>query len=84
MRNTTIEWGGREINVILKSDGRIIPVEVKEKVDARDIEKFKGNMEYINAESGVMITLNQEMDYGGVKIYPAYKLEDLKLKQLLA
>jgi len=76
--------GGREINVILKSDGRIIPVEVKEKVDARDIEKFKGNMEYINAESGVMITLNQEMDYGGVKIYPAYKLEDLKLKQLSA
>ncbi|MCS7367315.1 MAG: ATP-binding protein [archaeon YNP-WB-062] len=76
--------GGREINVILKSDGRIIPVEVKENVDARDIEKFKGYMRYINAESGVMITLNQEMDYGGVKIYPAYKLEDLKLKQLLA
>ena len=73
-------WNGREINVILKFNGKIIPIEVKEKVDERDIEKFRRNMKYINAENGVMVTLNQEIDYEDIKVYPAYKVEDIKLK----
>jgi len=74
-------WG--EINVILKSNGKNIPIEVKEKAHARDIEKLRRNMKYINAGRGIIITLNQEMDYGDVEVYSAYELEDMNLKWLL-
>ena len=61
----------------------MIPMEVKEKAHARDIEKLRRNMKYINAGREVIITLNQEMNYGDVKVYPAYELEDMNLKWLL-
>ena len=43
-------WNGREINVTLKSNGEMIPIEVKEKADAKNIGKLKRNMKYISAE----------------------------------
>ena len=36
--------------MILKSNGEVIPIEVKGKADAKDYGKLKRNMKYISAE----------------------------------
>jgi predicted AAA+ superfamily ATPase len=68
--------GKREIDIILKNK-RLLPIEVKESVSEEDLEKFLGLVKYVNAERGMMICLNQEMEREGAKVFPAYLVEDI-------
>ncbi len=66
--------GKKEINILLKNDG-LLPIEVKETVNDRDIAKFSKLIEYIKAKRGIIISLNQEMEKENIKVVPAYMIE---------
>ncbi|MGB9741489.1 MAG: DUF4143 domain-containing protein [Candidatus Bathyarchaeia archaeon] len=68
--------GRKEINILLKRDG-LLPVEVRETVDERDIANFSKLIEYVKAKRGIIVSLNQEMEKENVKVVPAYMIEFL-------
>jgi len=67
--------GKKEVDIILSKDSRIIPVEVKENVDERDIEKFSRLIREFGVERGFMITLSQKFERKEIDVVPAYLLE---------
>lgn len=68
--------GKKEINVILNGK-KVLPLEVKEKVSEEDLEKFSRLVNYIEAEKGIMVSLNQNMKKGNVEVIPAYSVEEI-------
>jgi len=67
--------GKKEIDIILSKDSRIIPIEVKESVDEKDVEKFSRLIREFGTEKGFMITLSQKFEEKEINVIPAYLLE---------
>jgi len=67
--------GKKEIDIILSKDSKIIPIEVKESVDEKDVEKFSRLIREFGAEKGFMITLSQKFEEKEINVIPAYLLE---------
>lgn len=70
----------KEIDIILKN-GRLIPIEVRESVNDRDIATYSKLIKRLNAERGVIISLNQEMKKNNIEVIPAYAIEQ-KINEL--
>jgi predicted AAA+ superfamily ATPase len=69
----------KEIDVILKRNGELLPIEVKENVEANDIKKFAGLLKDLQAKEGIIFTLEQfdEKNIGEkkIKILPSWCLD---------
>jgi len=66
--------GRKEIDIILKNK-EIIPIEVKEKVQEKDIKKLRKIIKQINANKGIIISSNQKTKIENIEIIPVYLLE---------
>jgi hypothetical protein len=61
-----------------KGNNEIIPVEIKVSFNEEDMRRFSNKIHSINAKIGIIILLNQEIQYKNIKVIPAYKIEKLK------
>lgn len=79
----TTSGGGKEIDIILKGYGGrgksgTLPVEVKADVGERDLEKFSALVDYVGAQSGIMISRSQSLKRGNLEVIPAYRAEGIR------
>lgn len=72
--------GKKEIDIILK-DGKILPVQVKAKVEEKDLSGFSDLMSYIKAERGLIVSLSQSMRRGNIEVVPSYLVEKALLRK---
>jgi hypothetical protein len=67
---------GKEIDIILVKEDKILPVEVKESIkEEADIENFSKLITYVKSKKGVIISLNQKIERKNIKVLPAYLIE---------
>jgi len=78
--NSYFKEGKKEIDMILK-DGKILPVEVKVKVEEKDLNGFSHLMSYIKAERGLMVSLGQSLRRGNIEVIPSYLLEKTYMRK---
>jgi predicted AAA+ superfamily ATPase len=67
---------GKEINIVLKGQEELLPIEVKEKVSEEDLRRFSNLISYINAKRGIIISLNQTMKRSNIEVMPVYLIEE--------
>ena len=68
--------GKKEVDIILRNK-ELLPIEVKESVDERDVDRFSKLVEYIGAKKGVILSLGREMKRMKVEVIPVYMIEFL-------
>lgn len=69
----------KEVDVILQRNGRLLPIEVKESVEEKDIKNFMKTLEFLGLKEGLIVTLEQFdekiIDKKRIRIIPAWTLE---------
>jgi hypothetical protein len=66
--------GRKEIDVILGGE-KPLPIEVKATVDEKDLKNFSNLLRYVNADNGIIVSLNQRIKKGNIEALPAYLIE---------
>jgi len=69
----------KEIDIILQKDKDIIPIEIKEKIEEKDIQNFLKISQRFNPKKAILIGMTEEkVEKNNLLIYPAYLVEELK------